>query len=96
MGNDYYEWPETSEAKSAPMEIGQDCQIEGAIIDKNARIGKGVVIKKFPVGTDLNGGWLGSKGRHRGHSKIWYTICWHENLSLKVEEHDPWLRQKKI
>jgi len=59
MGNDYYEWPETSEAKSAPMEIGQDCQIEGAIIDKNARIGKGVVIKKFPVGTDLNGdGWV--------------------------------------
>lgn len=59
MGNDYYEWPETSEAKSAPMEIGQDCHIEGAIIDKNARIGKGVVIKKFPPGTDLNGdGWV--------------------------------------
>ncbi|MEL7591972.1 MAG: glucose-1-phosphate adenylyltransferase [Anaerolineaceae bacterium] len=59
MGNDYYEWPETSEAKSAPMEIGQDCHIEGAIIDKNARIGKGVVIKTFPPGTDLNGdGWV--------------------------------------
>jgi len=59
MGNDYYEWPETSEAKAAPMEIGQDCFIEGAIIDKNARIGKGVVIKKFPPGTDLNGdGWV--------------------------------------
>lgn len=59
MGNDYYEWPETSDAKNAPMEIGQDCYIEGAIIDKNARIGKGVVIKKFPKGTDLDGdGWV--------------------------------------
>ncbi len=59
MGNDYYEWPETAEAKIAPLEIGQDCYIEGAIIDKNARIGKGVVIRKFPVGTDLDGdGWV--------------------------------------
>ena len=59
MGNDYYEWPETTEARTAPLEIGQDCYIEGAIIDKNARIGKGVVIRKFPVGTDLDGdGWV--------------------------------------
>ena len=59
MGNDYYEWPETTQAKIAPMEIGPDCYIEGAIIDKNARIGKGVIIKKFPPGTDLDGdGWV--------------------------------------
>ena len=59
MGNDYYEWPETTQAKIAPLEIGQDCYIEGAIIDKNARIGKGVIIKKFPPGTDLDGdGWV--------------------------------------
>ncbi len=59
MGNDYYEWPETTQARVAPMEIGPDCYIEGAIIDKNARIGKGVIIKKFPPGTDLDGdGWV--------------------------------------
>jgi len=41
------------------MEIGPNCYIEGAIIDKNARIGKGVIIKKFPPGTDLDGdGWV--------------------------------------
>ena len=59
MGNDYYEWPETTQAKIAPMEIGPDCFIDGAIIDKNARIGKGVIIKKFPPGTDVDGdGWV--------------------------------------
>ena len=59
MGNDYYEWPETTQARIAPMEIGPDCYIEGAIIDKNARIGNGVIIKKFPPGTDLDGdGWV--------------------------------------
>lgn len=59
MGNDYYEWPETTQAKVAPMEIGPNCRIEGAIIDKNARIGKEVIIEKFPPGTDLDGdGWV--------------------------------------
>ena len=34
--------------------IGKDCYIENAIIDKNARIGNNVVIKPFPVGTELD------------------------------------------
>ena len=36
------------------MGIGENTQIEGAIIDKNACIGKGVVIRSFPRGTDLD------------------------------------------
>jgi len=34
--------------------IDCDCTIEGAIIDKNACIGEGVVIKPFMPGTDLD------------------------------------------
>ena len=34
--------------------IGKNCHIENAIIDKNARIGNNVVIKPFPVGTELD------------------------------------------
>lgn len=59
MGNDYYEWPTSREALDAPLEIGPDCVIEGAIIDKNCRIGKGTIIKGFPRGTDVDGeGWV--------------------------------------
>ena len=34
--------------------IGKNCHIENAIIDKNARIGNGVIIKPFPAGTNLD------------------------------------------
>ena len=34
--------------------IGKNCHIENAIIDKNARIGNNVIIKPFPVGTELD------------------------------------------
>jgi len=45
MGADFYSG-EASAAKSGapPVGIGRHCHIEGAIIDKNARIGEGVVI----------------------------------------------------
>lgn len=45
MGADFYSG-EASTAKSGapPVGIGRHCHIEGAIIDKNARIGEGVVI----------------------------------------------------
>lgn len=51
MGADYY-----SSARPAqpPIGIGSNCHIEGAIIDKNARIGADVIIKPFPLGTDLH------------------------------------------
>lgn len=59
MGNDYYEKPSSPEAFAGALEIGRDCYIEGAIIDKNARINKGTVIKPFPPGTDIDGdGWV--------------------------------------
>ncbi len=59
MGNDYYEKPGSLEAVCGALEIGEGCEIRGAIIDKNARINKGVVIQPFPKGTNLDGdGWV--------------------------------------
>jgi glucose-1-phosphate adenylyltransferase len=48
MGADYYD-----DSGDIPMGIGENCDIEGAIIDKNVRIGPNVVIKPFPRGTEL-------------------------------------------
>ncbi|TKJ40076.1 glucose-1-phosphate adenylyltransferase [candidate division LCP-89 bacterium B3_LCP] len=49
MGADYYEFdPESSSVKNRgdlpPVGIGEDTDISGAIVDKNARIGRGVKI----------------------------------------------------
>lgn len=41
---------------SIPIGIGKNCIIEGAIIDKNARIGKNVIIRPFPQGVELDSG----------------------------------------
>src|SRR5271157_498620 len=50
MGADYY----TVDIPSLPsIGIGSNCHIEGAIIDKNARLGSDIVIRPFPRGTDL-------------------------------------------
>jgi len=53
MGADYYQ-AEAWESKPGlqPLGIGSRCKIEGAIIDKNARIGEGVVIT--PEGKPAN------------------------------------------
>ncbi len=45
MGSDYY---------SPEIGIGPHCDIQGAILDKNVRVGEGVVIRPFPRGTDLD------------------------------------------
>ena len=46
-----------------PLGIGPDCHIEGAILDKNVRIGAGVVIKPFPRGTEIDeGNWVVQDG----------------------------------
>ena len=51
MGADYFE--ENSKfVYSVPIGIGKNSQIAGAIIDKNARIGKNVIINPFPPGTE--------------------------------------------
>jgi glucose-1-phosphate adenylyltransferase len=51
MGADYYE-EEKSSTHLTPIGIGENSLIEGAIIDKNARIGSDVLIKSFPPGTE--------------------------------------------
>jgi glucose-1-phosphate adenylyltransferase len=52
MGADYYDSPEVSPPGGIPIGIGANCDIEGAIIDKNVRMGKNVVIRPFPRGTE--------------------------------------------
>jgi glucose-1-phosphate adenylyltransferase len=57
MGADYYGFFRrgVEEVDGKPeLGVGSGCQIEGAIIDKNARIGREVVIRPFPRGTDLD------------------------------------------
>jgi len=57
MGADSYDKPcqdDSEVGEDVPMGIGSRCYIEGAIIDKNARIGRDVVIKPFPRGIDLD------------------------------------------
>jgi len=67
MGADYYESDEDKErnaANSVPnMGIGSGCVIDGAIIDKNARIGKGVIIRNIPDRPDSeNDSWVSRDG----------------------------------
>lgn len=50
MGSDYYE----REREGQPIGIGANCYIEGAILDKNARIGPNVTIRPFPRNTDID------------------------------------------
>lgn len=54
MGADYYERSvEEGSPAAPPIGIGKNCDIQGAIIDKNASLGDGVIIKPFPRGTDF-------------------------------------------
>lgn len=54
MGADYYDQPGIPPPGGIPLGIGPDCHIRGAILDKNVRIGAGVVIQPFPLGTELD------------------------------------------
>lgn len=51
MGADSYVIKDTS---GIPVGIGENCDLEGVILDKNVRLGKGVVIKPFARGVDLD------------------------------------------
>ena len=63
MGADYYDAHGIKAPGGVPYGIGPNCQIEGAILDKNVRIGEGVVIKPFPLGTDRDeGSWVVQDG----------------------------------
>ncbi len=55
MGSDYYENEDCLDNAAIPLGIGAECFIQGAIIDKNARIGAGTTIKPFPRGADQDG-----------------------------------------
>ncbi len=45
MGSDYY---------SSDIGIGPNCDLQGAILDKNVRVGEGTVIRPFPRGTEID------------------------------------------
>jgi glucose-1-phosphate adenylyltransferase len=63
MGADYYDLPDHPHPSGVALGIGPDCDIEGAIIDKNARIGVGVQIRPYPPGTDLeSSNWVVQDG----------------------------------
>jgi glucose-1-phosphate adenylyltransferase len=53
MGSDYYDSERPKGEGSVPLGIGAGSQIEGTIIDKNARLGANVTIRPFPRGTDI-------------------------------------------
>jgi glucose-1-phosphate adenylyltransferase len=59
MGADYYESAEEKERAAAqgkpPVGIGEDAVIHGAIVDKNARIGRGVRILNDAKATEADG-----------------------------------------
>lgn len=56
MGADYYEPPGSS--APIPLGVGPKCDIEGAILDKNVRVGPRVVIRPFPRGTNMDTPWV--------------------------------------
>ncbi len=51
MGADYYDVEKPR--GNLPIGIGRNCYIECAILDKNVRIGEGVVIRPFPSDKDI-------------------------------------------
>lgn len=56
MGADYYDAHRIKSPSEIPFGIGANCYIEGAILDKNVRIGEGVMIKPFPRNTEMDEG----------------------------------------
>jgi len=54
MGSDFFDMEEPH-PEGISLGIGEGCHIEGAIIDKNARLGPGVRIHPFPAGTEQDG-----------------------------------------
>jgi glucose-1-phosphate adenylyltransferase len=63
MGSDYYDrisacskesYVEGVNEHEIPLGVGNGSYIEGAILDKNVRIGRGVVIRPYPRGTEID------------------------------------------
>ena len=55
MGSDYYEETRPAGAGEPPLGIGENCVVDNAIIDKNVRIGTGVVITPEGKGDNCDG-----------------------------------------
>ena len=56
MGADYYgffRWGKESD-EDLFLGLGRDCDIEGAIIDKNTKVGRGTVIRPFPQEEEMD------------------------------------------
>lgn len=53
MGADYYEEIPKNSGDIA-LGLGKGCQVNGAILDKNVRLGEGVEIHSFPRGTEID------------------------------------------
>jgi glucose-1-phosphate adenylyltransferase len=63
MGADYYDMPGVPPRGGIPLGVGPNCQIDCAIIDKNVRMGEGVIIKPFPPGIEIDrGSWAVQDG----------------------------------
>ncbi|MCE1252555.1 MAG: glucose-1-phosphate adenylyltransferase [Anaerolineae bacterium] len=54
FGADYYLAYETNKAGEIPTGIGEKCIIEGAILDKNVRMGPYCVVRPFPRGFNFD------------------------------------------
>ncbi|HET59907.1 MAG TPA: glucose-1-phosphate adenylyltransferase [Chloroflexi bacterium] len=54
MGLDYYDSPDIQPEGTPPLGVGDGSQITGAILDKNVRVGRNVVIREFPRGTEID------------------------------------------
>jgi glucose-1-phosphate adenylyltransferase len=53
MGGDYYE--DAERAQPVTVGIGNNCEIERVIVDKNARIGNNVTIKNLKKQANFDG-----------------------------------------
>ncbi len=66
MGADYYDQTDCEDTLpdgTIPLGVGRNCQISGAILDKNVRIGANVIIRPFPRDAEVDGqGWVVREG----------------------------------
>jgi glucose-1-phosphate adenylyltransferase len=70
MGADYYEETRPAQPGEPPLGIGDNCVVDHAIIDKNARIGTGVVIT--PEGKEDNCDGPIVEWGDGSHRPLWY------------------------
>ena len=54
LGADYYLGSEGNDPNVIAAGIGENCYIEGAIVDTNVCMGPGCVVKPFPRGTNFD------------------------------------------